>query len=112
MHNDNQCQKSFKLYKKFNASTESWNENLYLSSYAHEGVEKFSLAENLGQRKSYKQKVGQCGHSAAKFAQGKQGLENEYRQTRSETNPNQSSSISTLNQNNFQVFRLLYSPIS
>lgn len=112
MHNDNQCQKSFKLYRKFNSATENWNESLYLANYAHEAVEKFSLAENLNTRKSYKQKEGQCGHTAVKFAEGRLGLENDGRQTRSEANPNQSSSLSTLNQNNFQVFRLLYSPTS
>jgi histone deacetylase complex regulatory component SIN3 len=56
MHSDVQCQKSFKLFKKFNEQSEYTSESHYATTYAHEVIEQFSLSENIVNAKSFKRK--------------------------------------------------------
>lgn len=56
MHSDLQCQKSIRLFKRFNEPDNSRDENFYMTQYSHEIVDQFSLGENVLNAKSYQKK--------------------------------------------------------
>ena len=89
-----------KLYKKMQGQTTT--EGYYMSCYAHEAVEKFSLKESMGEHRWHKQEDDSCKHGARVFASGNHNKEAEQsRQTRAEANPATAASLGQLTQSNF-----------
>ena len=57
MHSDSQCQKSIRLFKRFHEPDNAQNENFYMTQYAHEVIDQFSLSENVLNAKSFQLKA-------------------------------------------------------
>lgn len=86
------------------------NEAYYLQTYIDQTIDQFNLKDKMKQQRSFKDcKEGGCNHSRAKFDSKKFCSLHNQDDTNKKLLEQTNSASATLQQSNFQLFRMMFS---